>query len=352
MSTTAEVRAATAAALAAAQAAHDAALALPDDPIVSPEPPDPAPPERARFGIYPGAQTRDPITKAPVWPAKIATFETSTGIDVVQVGGNQDQIYDGARGSVAGIATSEAPVRTLCLAIQLAFTGGPYGTTQGKTRGAVKRAALAATVAGKNDDVYAANVRALLASPFEEIVLRLGSEGDIAWPPHSFAPGTETGAKANDDVYRDAWAHVRQIFASALRDRVRFSYTTTMFAAEKQIVCADGKTRTAIEAGYPGDALVDYVGIDCYLGQPLSTVRRLVTAGLTWAERKGKPAVLDEWGINAEGQTRPADEQCGFIRWVETLPLDYASFFAGWQGSTYPDDYSPAARACLKDAWS
>lgn len=334
MATLAEIRALEAkmrAAVDAYTAAVNTTLEVP-----APTPPEPAP-VRPRFGLYPGADPKQ-------WQSKVASFVADTGIQVVQVGGNQDQQYDGARGSVAGVAASAVPVPTLTIAIQLGFTGGPYGDTQGKVTEAAKRRALQATVDGKNDAIYVANAAALKASTYQRIVVRLGSEGDIGWPPHSYSPG-------NDDVYRVAWRRVRAIFAEALGPRVRFSYTTTMFAADQNMLCHDGQVRNEMVAGYPGGDAVDIVGIDCYLGKPLREVQRLVGLGLRQAAIWKKPVAFDEWGINAEGHTLPPDDQCAFMSWVEGLPLEYASFFGGWAGSTYPADYSAIAQRCLKDAW-
>jgi hypothetical protein len=332
----------------AAQASITAALAALEEPEPIPPPPEPA--GKPRFGLYPGA---DPSTRT----ATVAKFEQDTGIDVAQVGGNQDMRYEGAKGSVVGVfgvpwKASAPPVDTVTCAIQLAFTGGPYGDTQGPGNGALKRKALQATVDGKNDDIYTANLERMKASQYDRIVLRLGSEGDIPFPPHSFHPGTEANAKGNDDTYRAAWVHVHEIFKAGLGDRVRFSYTTTIFAAEKQIICADGKTRTALEAGWPGADLTDIVGLDCYLGSPLETVKRLADAGLAFAKAHGKPAAFDEWGITPDGHKRPAAEQCAYMAYMAAAPVEYASFFAGWARSKWPDAYTPAARKCLAEAWS
>jgi hypothetical protein len=331
--------ASTAAVLAAADAID---TYTPEEPAPGPTPePDPS---GTRFGIYPGADAKD-------WAAKVAAFEQRTGIDVVQVGGNQDQRTEGARGSVAGVAASNVPVKTLTCAIQLAFTGDPYGDTQGRKAGAIKRAALTATITGRNDAIYEANAAALKASSYEQIILRLGSEGDIAWPPHSFIPGSD-GGRANDDAYREAWSHVHAIFDGELGDRARYSYTSTMRAASTQITCADGRQRSPLEAGYPGDPLVDIIGIDCYLGQPLTAVKGYTAGCLTFAKAHGKPAALDEWGINETGLKLPAGEQCDYVRWVASLPLEYGSFFAGWAAVTWPDDYPATTRTCLVDAFT
>jgi len=305
-----------------------------------------------RFAIYPGADS----TKAN---ATVRNFDQRWH-SVQQIGNNQDQRIEGAGGSIYGIYGNPNGTNMLtdlldhnCTAIQLAFTNVNGKDTQGKEPRAVKRAAMQRTVSGEHDALYTKAFQTMKRSPWENIILRLGSEGDIPWPPHSFVPGS-TGGRGNDDIYRDAFKHVRSLAVSILgRDRVKFVYTTTAFAGMQSMLCADGKTRTKIAAGYPGMAYCDYIGVDFYLNQDsLDKHKTRFSKHVAFAKSKLLPLVIDEWGFTPDGHKHPIQTQIDFVKFIDaqtTKTSPYISFFLGWADSKFPDDYSFPARDAIKN---
>jgi hypothetical protein len=327
------------------------------DEEVTPEPPvAPKPPvvgkTKRRFSLYPGADS----TKAN---AVVRDFH-SKWHSVQQVGNNQDQRIEGAGGSIHGIYVNPKGYNMLsdlvhvnCTAIQLAFTGVDGKDTTGKEPRAVKRGALTRTVRGEHDEMYTKAFEAMKKSPWETIILRLGSEGDIPFPPHSFVPGTD-GGKGNDDIFREAYRHVRRLAVQVIgQPRVKFTCTTTAFAGSQTMVCADGKTRTMLEAGFPGKDVVDYMGIDFYLGgDSLEKHKDRFRKHVDFALAQGLPLAIDEWGITPDAQTKqPPQTHVDYIKWVDEVTTErapYISFFLGWAKSKFPDDYSAPAREAIK----
>lgn len=304
-----------------------------------------------RFSIYPGADS----TKAN---ATVRDFNQRWH-SVQQIGNNQDQRIDGAGGSIHGIYANPKGTNMLsdlldhnCTAMQLAFTNVDGKDTQGKEPRAVKRGAMQRTLSGAHDGMYIKAFENMKKSPWEHIILRLGSEGDIPWPPHSFVPGS-TGGKGNDDIYRSAFKYVRELAISIIgRDRLKFVYTTTAFAGMQSMLCADGKNRTMLSAGYPGKEFVDYIGIDFYLNQDsLDKHKTRFAKHVAFAKSKGLPLVIDEWGITPAGHKQPTQTQVDFIKFVDaqtTKKSPYISFFLGWATSKFPDKYSAQAREAIK----
>jgi hypothetical protein len=304
-----------------------------------------------RFSIYPGANSKEANTK-------VRNFN-SRWHPVQQVGNNQDQRIVGAGGSVGGIYGREGYsmlsdlVDYSCTAMQLGFTGVDGKDTQGKEPRYVKRRAMQRVIAGEHDDMYRNCFTAMSKSPFPNIILRLGSEGDIPWPPHSFVPGTD-GGRGNDDIYRQAYRYVRSMAIAILgRHRVKFVYTTTVFAGGEKMLCADNISRTKLEAGFPGKLFVDYIGVDFYLNRDsLDKHKSRFAKHVAFAQSKGLPLVIDEWGITPDGHDHPTQTQVDFVRFVDSQTSQkspYISFFAGWAASKFPDDYSIAARDAIKN---
>ncbi len=309
---------------------------------------------KTTMGIYTGA-------KASEADNNLVRMEDFLDRRLAYAGGNQDQRIEGAASSIRGqfvnpdsirkFASRTAPTLTPITAIQLAFTN-PVGTTpdgQGKEKRAVKRALLTKTVSGQNDDLYKRCFDNMASAGFDRYFIRFGSEGDIAWPPHSFMP-MDDHPRGNDDLYRDAFAHVVTLAREVFEDKLTSIYTTTAFAGQLKMVCADGRVRSKLEAGYPGGQYVDVVGCDLYLAKDV--IRKLderakITQG--FAFNRGKQFAFDEWGITPDGRKTTSGNQIAFIRWMhqflDGLPtkgagsLSHHSLFAEWAQSDFFDDY-------------
>lgn len=316
-----------------------------------------------RMGMYTGSSAKEADDN-------LVRMEKFLNRKLLFAGNNQDQLIEGAGPSIwaqfvpgdsIGKYAHRTPPLTTVTAIQLAFTnpktsGLPDG--QGSEKRAVKRALLMKTINGVHDEMYAKCFQNMVSAGFDRYICRFGSEGDIPWPPHSFQPGNDD-PRGNDDLYRQAFRHVVTLARKVFGTKLVSTYTTTSLAATTNMVCADGKTRRKIVAGYPGNDIVDVVGIDIYYAKlPLDRYDDRARAAQSFAFNLGKQFAFDEWGITPGGRTASVDAQRAFIRWVrsylDTLPasgpgsLAYHSFFAEWSQSDFFDDYAPLVQAEVK----
>lgn len=155
----------------------------------------------------------------------------------------------------------------------------------------VKGTALAAVANGMHDAEFAAAARAISeAQP--RAIIRLGWEmnlSSMAW----FAKGQEAD-------YIKAFRHVVEIFRRYSND---FKYDW----------CPGwGPQDSAADLAYPGDDVVDYIGLDVYdfkyegsAEQRWDTFYLKASFGLEWhrdfAARHGKPMSYPEWGVGNFG---------------------------------------------------
>ena len=154
------------------------------------------------------------------------------------------------------------------------------------------------------------------------VYLTLHHEADIA-------QGWGTPAE-----FRAAWRHYVQVFRDAGVRDVRWTWVVTpgSFGSAPSTAGAD--------AFYPGDDVVDRVGLDAYNwfgcapGKPAAWRSLAEVAGpfRRWAEVRGKPAVLAEFGTAADPADpgRRAAWLTEAVEWLGAWPgLDVASSFEG-----------------------
>ncbi|NHT17894.1 PKD domain-containing protein, partial [Cellulomonas sp. IC4_254] len=154
------------------------------------------------------------------------------------------------------------------------------------------------------------------------VYLTLHHEADIA-------QGWGTPAE-----FRAAWRHYVQVFRDAGVRDVRWTWVVTPASF------GSAPSTAGAQAFYPGDDVVDRVGLDAYNwfgcapGKPVAWRSLAEVAGpfRRWAEARGKPAVLAEFGTAAD----PADPDrraawlTDAVDWLGSWPgLDVASSFEG-----------------------
>lgn len=202
------------------------------------------------------------------------------------------------------------------VSVPIAF--GPGGMSRTPEGRALVRENLQAVAAGRYDDEFRLVGRYLVDAGYEDAVIRLGHEFDADWAPYS--------ARDNADAYVAAFRHVHDVLTSE-SPAFRFDWTST--AAH---FVEHGP------AAYPGDDVVDVIGLDVYWRDPApvsdETWRRrlepVLQAHLEFAEQHSKPVSYPEWGRALADETRFVDLMHD---WFARLPrsgpgsLDYQAYF-------------------------
>jgi hypothetical protein len=198
---------------------------------------------------------------------------------------------------------------------------------------------LAAAAAGDYDGRWRAAAATLLAaSPGDStIAVRTGWEFNGDWQPWA--------AKGKEADYRAAY---RRFVASfrAVSDRFRFEWTPNV-----------GDFGTNPEDSYPGDDVVDLIGMDFYYNHewdpadPVAAFNYKVSEryGLAWhqdfAARHGKPTAYAEWGVSRDSD---APYVTLALAWFAAHKVVYASYWnsnAAYAGKLSEGQYPAVASA-------
>ncbi|HCT81382.1 MAG TPA: endoglucanase [Micromonosporaceae bacterium] len=89
-------------------------------------------------------------------------------------------------------------------------------------------------------------------------------------------------------LYREAWRHVRKIFAQERVNNVSWVFCPT----------AEGFIEGRAADFYPGDDTVDWTCVDVYAGSKLRPMGQLLEPFLRWAGQRAKPIMIGEYGIS------------------------------------------------------
>ncbi|MBB3695072.1 glycosyl hydrolase [Sphingomonas sp. BK580] len=198
---------------------------------------------------------------------------------------------------------------------------------------------LAAAAAGDYDSRWRAAAAALLAnSPGDStIAVRTGWEFNGDWQPWA--------AKGKEADYRAAY---RRFVASfrGVSGRFRFEWTPNL-----------GDFGTNPEDSYPGDDVVDLIGMDFYYkhewdpADPVAAFNYKVSEryGLAWhqdfAARHGKPTAYAEWGVSRDSD---APYVTLALAWFAAHKVVYASYWnsnADYSGKLSDNQYPLVASA-------
>lgn len=208
---------------------------------------------------------------------------------------------------------------------------------------------LVACARGDHDEDFQAFGRLMVQKNRADAVVRLGWEfnGD-------FMPWSATDTEAWIACYRNAALAIRSVNASALFD-------WTVNSKDTPAGICDGNSLKC----YPGDDVVDIVGIDNYDMGPSATsrdsFRRIAAArdGLDWlldfARDRGKPFAVGEWGISPGHHANTSGENPPFIRWMHewfvehAADLAYEAYFNHCEiGEVQSNLYRPAGGGCVR----
>jgi hypothetical protein len=185
---------------------------------------------------------------------------------------------------------------------------------------------LAAGAAGRYDAEFTTLAKTLVSYGDRDAILRLGWEFNGTWYAWSV---TDADAAAQFASY---FRHIVAAMRSVPGTSFRFVWNPT-----------SGSAPEASAKSYPGDASVDYVGLDLYdqaWGIPLSPVLAWPTYvseanGLQWlssfASSHHKAAVIPEWGVTIRSDGHGLGDDPLFVgemaQWIATHDVAFTSYF-------------------------
>ncbi len=209
---------------------------------------------------------------------------------------------------------------------------------------------FAAGATGAYDQHYLALGRRLVADGEGGVILRLGWEFNGTWFPWSLRAWPPNDAHA----FVAYWRHLVSLLRSIPGNHFRFDWTVN-----------SGPSAIPAPEAYPGNAYVDYVGVDVYdsswnasgssgLTNPTRRWDQIANRpyGLNWwlrfAESHGKPITLPEWGLNTDAGTDGAGDDPSFIQhmhdWIALNRPSYQVYF-DFDASALDTDADPQASA-------
>lgn len=206
----------------------------------------------------------------------------------------------------------------LSISVPLGFGNANARTPEGRATIAEN---LEQVAAGEFDAAYRRVAMRLIEAGYSDAIIRLGHEFNGAWSPWS--------SRHNEAAYIAAYRHVHQVLR-AESDEFLFDWTAMRAGWEEW----------AVEA-YPGDDVVDIVGLDVYWKVQQSDIPwstdvwerdflPVLRSHQTFAERHGKAVSYPEWGLS--GADNPAFVEA-MHEWLASVPEDgpgglhYHSYF-------------------------
>jgi hypothetical protein len=215
---------------------------------------------------------------------------------------------------------------------------------------------LADVAAGLHDSSFLAVANSLVSNNWGSSVVRLGWEFNGSWMPWS---------AGNDPVsYVAAYRHVVALMRSVPGAHFTFDWCT-----------AWGPNATAPDSVYPGDDVVDIIGMDVYNryyspadADPVHRWNTFLTAsyGLNWLASfslaHGKPLSIPEWGTGewlvGDGGIGGGDDglfvtnMANFMKSNAAVYSDYWDISASGYDASVSNGEHPVAGAALKAAFA
>lgn len=208
------------------------------------------------------------------------------------------------------------------------------------------RQELLATANGDNDDRYRTVGKRMIENGHSNAILRLGHESDIAYYPWSIWNG-------NEDVYKLAFRRVATIFKSLPGQNFLIDFNVNGGATQSHQT-RNGTTLTRTEAAYPGDDVVDIIGLDVYNGSDRwAGAKSKLDYILQFAKSRNKPISLPEWGLRISQTGDDPSFIQNMYDWIQNTPangggrLIYHNYF--WQNSDANLDKTPLSKAKFKE---
>jgi hypothetical protein len=195
---------------------------------------------------------------------------------------------------------------------------GPGGMPRTEDGRATIGTNLRNVAAGQHDADFRLVARYLVDAGYRDAIIRLGHEFDGDWAPYS--------VRGNLESYITAYRHVHGVLA-AESPGFRFDWTSMV----------PDFVEYGVDA-YPGDDVVDIIGIDVYWREPepisdeqwQRRFEPVLQAHLEFAQARGKPVSYPEWGRSLVDEPRFVELMYG---WFSQLPrtgpgrLEYQAYF-------------------------
>lgn len=192
----------------------------------------------------------------------------------------------------------------------------------------VQGTALSDVAAGSHDSSFVKVANSFVANGWGSAVIRLGWEFNGSWMP--WAAGRDRSG------YVAAYRHVVAVMRSIPGASFKFDWC-----------CAWGPAQTPPDAVYPGDDVVDIIGMDIYSRYydqaDADPARAWVTSltsvyGLNWlvsfAQMRGKPISIPEWGTGEwfvnDGGTGGGDNSLFVANMANFLKANNAAYSDYW----------------------
>lgn len=282
----------------------------------APRTPTQSPPTPPTRPTTPASGTELGVYEGPGDPGGVAAFGAWLGRTPVRV----IEFLDHRRGW-AGIEDPGWAMR--------AWAGTPYKLVLSVPLLPAGTGTLQQGAAGAYNASFDRLARALVAAGRGDSILRLGWEFNGDWMPWQ--------ARNDPAAYGAYWRQVVNTMRAVPGQAFKFDWCPNLGWAIS-------------EASYPGDAYVDYIGMDVYdpqgnWGGAWSTVQTFAW-GLNWhrdfARARGKPMTFPEWGL--WNQDNP-----GFIEnmaaWIKQNNVAYHSYFNADVSARHQLEHFPQARA-------
>ncbi len=194
------------------------------------------------------------------------------------------------------------------------------------TRDGSALGSLAAGAGGRYDQEFATLARTLVSYREGNAILRLGWEFNGNWYP--WAVNNRSDASNFAAYFRAIVTTMRSVPGTSFQ----FVWNPT-----------SGPTSEPAQDAYPGDAYVDYVGLDLYdqvwgipLDPDLAWPRYVTEAnGLSWlssfAAAHHKPVVIPEWGVTIRSDGHGLGDDPLYVakmaKWISTHHVAFTSYF-------------------------
>jgi hypothetical protein len=268
-------------------------------------------------------------------PGGIASFASATQTDPTIASDYlpSNSFWDGMDGSGGELAWI----------LQNGWSGTPYTLSLGvpmipTNPSGVPQGTLANGAAGFYDNYFVALGQNLVAAGESHIYLRLGWEFDGGWYAWS---ATTPQAEAN---YAEYFRQIVESMRSVPGENFKFVWNPD--------AAAFNQLGYNVALAYPGNAYVDYIGVDAYdqtwvaPQTPINAWNETTFPDLTladqFAQEQGKPLAVPEWGVatRSDGHGLGDDPRyiTNMIDWMEDPANDvaYESYF-DYDGSAQSD---------------
>jgi Glycosyl hydrolase family 26 len=205
------------------------------------------------------------------------------------------------------------------------WAGSPYRTVYSIPLLPGTGGTLAQGASGAHNEHFAKLGRTLVAGGEADAILRLGWEFNGGWFRWS-----ANGDPASFAAY---WRQIVDTMRAVPGQRFQFDWSPVL-----------GQGAVAPDRAYPGDAYVDYIGLDVYdqdwfpgWSDPAQRWQNLLTQpfGLRWhrdfAAAHGKPMTFPEWGLMTRADGHGGGDNPYFIErmhdWIASNNVAYALYF-------------------------